>query len=315
MVDINKPRRGSMGFRPRKRAATQNVSVNWLPVADKRIIGFAGYTVGMTHVANTDLTESPTKGQEVVSAATVLEVPPMVVYGVRCYDAARSIGDILTQDEKILKTLNFRKKKQPKAVNEADVKDVRLLAYCQPDKTLMGKKHVESMELGVGGKDAKEKLEAAKALIGKELRAKDVFKPGEFVDVAAVTIGKGWQGAVKRFGIAKQRPKSTGKRRHVGTLGQWHPAYVLYTVPQAGQMGYHTRTELNKQILAIRDAETAKSINPSSGFPDYGIVKNDYVLVMGSVPGPSKRLVKLRLASRAKTGKDPQIAYVSVEPR
>jgi large subunit ribosomal protein L3 len=315
MVDINKPRRGSMGVRPRKRAETQNVRVNWLDVKEKRVAGFAGYKVGMTHVSYTDTTESPTKNQDIVSAATVLEVPPMVVYGVRCYDAVRSIGDILVSDEKILATLNMKKKKAPKAIDEAEVKNVRLLAFCQPDKTLMGKKHVESMELGLGGKDAKEKLEHAKSLLGKELRAKDVFKSGEFVDLMAVTKGKGWQGPIKRFGIARQRRKATGKQRHVGTLGQWHPAYVLYTVPMAGQTGYHTRTELNKQVLAVKQSDAINEINPKSGFPGYGFVKNDYIIVKGSVPGPAKRLVKLRLAGRAKTGKETPLSFVSLTSR
>jgi large subunit ribosomal protein L3 len=315
MVDINKPRKGSMGFRPRKRATSQNARVRWQPVKDKRVTGFAGYKVGMTHVAYTDLSESPTKNQEIVSGATVVEVPPMIVYGVRCYDSMRSIGDILVQDEKIQKMLNFRKKNEQKPVNEAAVTDVRLLAFCQPSKTRFGKKHIESMEIGLGGKDQKEKLELAKSMIGKELRAKDVFKAGEYVDIIAITTGKGWQGPVKRFGISRQRRKATGKQRHVGTLGQWHPNYVLYTVPQAGQMGYHSRTELNKQVLAIRDAESVKDINPNSGFPDYGFVMNDYIIVKGSVPGPSKRLVKLRLAQREKPGKEPQLSYISVEPR
>ena len=35
MVDINKPRKGSMGFRPRKRASTQNVRVCWQPLKEK----------------------------------------------------------------------------------------------------------------------------------------------------------------------------------------------------------------------------------------------------------------------------------------
>lgn len=314
MVDIRKPRRGSLGFRPRKRASTQNIRVNWVPVEEKRITGFAGYKVGMTHVSYVDQSDTPTKGQEIFTAATVIEVPPMVVYGVRCYDNKRSIGDILSQDEKILKKLNIKKKSQ-KEIKEEEVKDARLLVYAQPEKTLMGKKHVESMEIGLGGDEPKEKLEFAKSFLGKELGAKDVFKPGEFVDAIAVTKGKGWQGAIKRFGCNKQRRKATGRVRHIGTLGAWIPNYVLYTVPQAGQTGYHTRTEFNKQVLQIGDKENLQAINPSSGFTNYGFVGNEYVLIKGSVPGPTKRLVKLRLSSRAKPGKEPQLGHISVEPR
>lgn len=313
MTDILRPRRGSMAHRPRKRARSQNARVCWQPSNDKRVLGIAGYKAGMTHIAMVDQTESPTKGQEIVTAATVVEIPPMVVYGVRCYDDVRSLGDVLVQDEKILRTIGFRAMKKRAVPNEQEVTDVRLLAFCQPGKTGFGKKHVECMELGLGGKDAKEKLDYAKGLLGKELKASDVFKPGEKIDVVAVTRGKGWQGAVKRFGISVQRRKATNKRRHVGTLGQWHPAYVLYTVPQAGQTGYHTRTELNKEVVKISDK--GEEVNPPSGFPNYGFVSNGFVVLRGSVPGPVKRLVKLRLAVRGKTGKDPQLLHISREPR
>jgi large subunit ribosomal protein L3 len=303
-----------MAHRPRKRAKSQNARVYWQECSDKRVIGFAGYKVGMTHVAYVDDSESPTKGQEVVSAATVVEVPPIVVYGLRCYGNNNSLGDILVSDDKLLKLAGFKKKHTPKAINEEHVDDVRLLAYAMPSKTKIGKKHIEKMELGCGGKDVKEKLEHCKALLGKEMRVSDVFKNGEYVDVVSVSTGKGWQGAVKRFGVSIQRRKATGKRRHVGTLGQWHPAYVLYTVPQAGQTGYHQRTEMNKRILRI--GQKPEEINPSSGFPAYGFVKNDYVVLKGSIPGPVKRLIKLRLAVRSPSAaKEVPMTYVSMSPR
>ncbi|MBI5228326.1 50S ribosomal protein L3 [Candidatus Micrarchaeota archaeon] len=301
-----------MAHRPRKRAANQNAHMYWQAHSEKRVLGFAGYKVGMAHMSYVDDSESPTKGQEVVSSTTVIEVPPLTVYGIRCYDDKNSIGDILSPDEKILKSAGFEKKPADKKIDETKVTDVRLLAFAAPDKTTIGKKHIEKMEIGCGGKDAKEKLEHCKAMVGKELKISDVFKHGEFVDVVCVTKGKGWQGAVKRFGISIQRRKATGKRRHVGTLGQWHPAYVLYTVPQAGQTGYHQRTEMNKRIMKI--SNKPEDINPQNGFPQYGFVKNDYVLLKGSVPGPAKRLVKLRLAVRspkALSAKEPNVGFVS----
>ena len=85
-------------------------------------------------------------------------------------------------------------------------------------------------------------------------------------------------------------------------MGQWHPAYVLYTVPQAGQTGYHKRTEFSKQIIKM--GENVDDVNPKDGFPQYGFVKNNYVIIKGSVAGPSKRLVKLRLSIRRPTGKE-----------
>jgi len=268
--------------------------------------------VGMTHVAYVDQSESPTKGKEIVSAATVVEVPPLVVYGIRCYRMGGSAGDILCDDEKILKLA--RVKKKAKEIKTEELTDVRLLVMMQPSKTLIGKKHVEKCEIGCGGKDISEKLEYAKGLLGKELKASEIFKPGEYVDVIAITRGKGWQGPVKRFGVKIQRRKATGKRRHVGTLGAFHPAYILYTAPQAGQMGYHRRTEINKMILKI--GEKPEEVNPAGGFPRYGMVKNDYVLVKGSIAGPAKRLVKMRLAVRNPSpAKEPALSYVSLEPR
>lgn len=321
MTDLTRPRRGSMAFRPRKRAIKQNAQIYWQEHAIKRLLGFAGYKVGMTHLSYIDTREKSTKGQEVVGAATIIETPPIHVYGYRCYTSNDSNFDVLSSDANTIKLLKIKKQKQPKTQEKShekpnEVKDVRLLVFAQPNKTHIGKKHIERMEIALGGKDVNEKLEFSKSLLGKELRISDVFKAGEYVDVAAVTRGKGWQGAVKRFGVAKQRRKATGKQRHVGTLGQWHPAYVLYTVPQAGQTGYHTRTELNKQIMKI--GNNIEEINPNSGFPSYGFVKNDYVLLKGSIPGPTKRLIKLRLAVRESAAqaqhvqqKEPHLLYIS----
>lgn len=305
-MDINKPRKGSMAFRPRKRAVSQNPTPYWQPSPEKRVLGFVGYKAGMTQVAYVDDTESPTKGQEVVSAATVVEVPPITVYGIRCYYKKNSVGDILTDDEKILKMAGLAK--SSKKIDESKVDDVRLLVFANPAKTKFGKKHIEKMELGCGGSSEKEKMEFGKSLIGKEMKISDAFKSGEYVDIISITKGKGWQGAVKRFGVATQRRKSTGKVRHVGTLGPFHPAIVMYTAPQAGQMGYHKRTELNKRILKISDKPD--EINPSAGFPHYGFVNNEYLIVKGSVSGPVKRLIKMRLAVRSPDPKGIQASLI-----
>ncbi|MFH1221759.1 MAG: 50S ribosomal protein L3 [Candidatus Micrarchaeota archaeon] len=314
MVDKIKPRKGSMAFRPRKRAANQNIPQYWPHRDEKRVLGMAGFKVGMTHVAYIDPSESPTKGQEIMGAATVVEVPPMMVYGLRYYDNTNSIADIFTDNEAVLKAAGITKKKEKNQVKLEDVKDLRLLAYCEAAKTGIGNKTTDLMELGCGGKDVKEKIEYANSLLGKELRIADIFKPGELVDVSAVTTGKGWQGPVKRFGIATQRRKATGKVRHVGTLGPFHPAIVMYTVPQAGQMGYHSRTELNKMILKI--GTKPEDVNPKSGFPHYGVVKNDWIILKGSLPGPAKRMVKLRVATRGSgTMKEPQASYIAKESR
>jgi large subunit ribosomal protein L3 len=73
------------------------------------------------------------------------------------------------------------------------------------------------------------------------------------VDTIAITKGKGIQGPVKRWGIKRLPHKSRKTVRGVGSIGPWTPGTVMYSVPRAGQMGFHQRTEYNKQILKIGD--------------------------------------------------------------
>ena len=83
-------------------------------------------------------------------------------------------------------------------------------------------------------------------------------------------------------------------------MGAFTPGYVMYTVPRAGQMGYHKRTEINKRIMKIGKAAEAGKINPKGGFVKYGEVSNDYILLKGSTAGPKKRLIRLRKSMRKK---------------
>ncbi len=307
-------KKGSRAYRPRKRAISQMPALTfWTPTAEKKLVGFAGYKAGMTHLTYIDDTESPSKGTEVFASATIIECPPLTVYGIRGYKDGKVVADMICADEKILKPLGITKKKDSKFA-AADVSDVFVLAYTSPSLTGFGKKSHERMEIAVGGKDSAEKLEYANSLLGKEVKVSDVFKPGEFVDAIAITIGKGWQGTVKRFGTAQQRRKSTGKRRHIGTLGAWHPGYVHYTVPMPGQMGYHKRTEINKRIMKMGAPE---EINPKGGFTHYGVLKNDYLLLKGSIAGPQKRIIRLRRAVRKQhiAPKVPELKYVSLESK
>ncbi len=143
----------------------------------------------------------------------------------------------------------------------------------------------------------KEKLAFAHEHLSKDIPLEKVFKEGNVVDVHAVTKGKGTQGPVKRFGIALKNQKSEKGRRRPGSLGPWRgQAHVMYRVANAGQMGYHTRTEWNKQILKI--SSKAEEINPKGDFLRYGKVQNSYVLLKGSVAGPAKRLIRFNFATR-----------------
>jgi large subunit ribosomal protein L3 len=64
----------------------------------------------------------------------------------------------------------------------------------------------------------------------------------------------------------------------------------------------------------VKIGENGEEITPKGGFLNYGIVRNDYVLLKGSVPGPKKRLVRLSRAIRAPPKLDaPDIVYISKE--
>jgi len=311
MVRHSKPRAGSKAFWPRKRAKRIYPRVNTWPETDKtKTLGFAGYKAGMAHVLLIDTRkDSPTKGEEISVPVTVLDCPPLFVLGVRVYKmtpngyvAFTEVIDDKVKDDKYLNRKlvlgTYKKEDRIKSIekNLNKIKKIRLIVKTQPKESGLRKKRPEIFEVEVGGKDIQEKWNYSKELIGKEIRVKDVFKEGEFIDVIAVTTGKGTQGPVKRFGIKIQTRKAAGKRRHLGTLGSETPRRVLHTVPMAGQMGFQTRTEYNKRLLKM--GEDGKEITPKSGFTNYGIVKGDYVLIEGSLPGPRKRLVRLRSGIR-----------------
>ncbi|MEK6912023.1 MAG: 50S ribosomal protein L3, partial [Candidatus Thermoplasmatota archaeon] len=136
------------------------------------------------------------------------------------------------------------------------------------------------------------------------------------VDVAAITKGKGWQGHHTRWGTKLLSHKNSKHRRNIGTLGNFSPGYVRPTVPQSGQVGYHQRTEYNKRILKV--GEDGKEITPNGGFLHYGVVHTSYVVLHGSIPGPTKRLIRFRDASRGgyvRLEKPPELTYISVESK
>jgi large subunit ribosomal protein L3 len=312
MAKHNRPRKGSLAFRPRKRAKSQNPTVNaWPSKDDKGLIGFAGYKAGMTTISYVDDSESPTKGSEVFAPVTVIEVPPMTVYAIRGFKDGQIVADQIIDDQKILKNMGMKLAKK-NTIKAEDVDEIYVLAYTQPEKCGFGKKQLEKMMLAVGGKDVAEKLAYANEVLGKELNASDVLKDGEYVDTVSVSKGKGWQGVVKRFGVSVQRRKATGKRRHAGNLGAFGAHGVHYTVPMAGQMGYHKRTEINKRVMKVVKPE---EVNPEGGFLHYGLVKNECILIYGSVSGPQKRLIRMRKAIRKSEQKTPDIKAISTRSK
>lgn len=313
-------RKGSLEFWPHRRAKRQMPRVrSWPSVAEPGFLGFVGVKAGMTHIAMVDDSESPAKGTEIVRAVTVIEMPKVYLYGVRAYRTNYLYNQPFAEayDINLAKRvgMNAIKKNDLQAIKAkaGEFNDIRALLFVDYGNLGTGNKRIMRFEMPVGGKDNADKFGFIEKWIGKEIKINDVLNVGDYIDITAITKGKGWSGVIKRFGVARQYRKATGKVRHVGVLGAWHPAKVLYTVPHAGHMGYNYRTEINKRIVKIGTAADAATINVSGGFPNFGVIKNDFIVVDGSIPGPAKRMLRIRKALRNKEKvKVPQVNYVSV---
>ncbi len=283
-------------------------------VTGKGLQGFLAYKAGMGQVLMIEDSDSPMKNQEVAKAATVLEAPPIYVYALTAYEdtayGLRKVAEIpaLNAPKELKRTITPAKKTKAKIenLNAAELEDVRVIISTQPWKAGL-KKTPEIGEVGLAGNDAAEKLEFAKGILGKEIAVSDVFADGEIVDTIAVTKGKGWQGVVKRFGVALGPRKATQRRRHGGSIGPERQGKVMYTIPRAGQTGYHRRTESNKRILKIGDGKKSKEVLPAGGFENYGVLSSDFILIEGSVPGPEKRVIMLRRNYDKRSSKKPDL--------
>ncbi len=201
-------------------------------------------------------------------------------------------------------------------LDKAAIEDVRLLVHTQPHLiTGVPKKVPDLMEVRVGGGTIDQRIAYAKGLLGKELKLELFAEDGLMVDVAAVTKGHGFAGTIKKWHPKLLTHKNSKHRRMIGTLGPHFPSYVQRTVPQSGQFGLHQRTEFNKRILKIGDK--GEDVTPAGGFMGYGNVRNGYILIQGSVPGPSKRLIKLRDAMRnlGPVVEKTEVLYISKESK
>jgi large subunit ribosomal protein L3 len=336
MVNLHRPRRGSLAFSPRKRAKSQVPTVRSWSEGNKepKLGGFAGYKVGMTHVIMMDdKPKSLTEGTEISVPVTVLEVPAMKIAAIRVYGetgpyGTKILGEAWSDnlDPTLDKKLFTAKKnntenaleKIGKLVEEGKVANIHLISYTLPSLiTGVPKKTPDVMENRIVGGDIATRLEYAASLIGKSVEVSEIFNAGDMIDVSAITIGKGTQGPVKRWGInlMKHKHSRQGSLRQVGTLGPWNPSRVNWRVPQLGQTGYHQRTEYNKRIIKI--GEKGEEVNPKGGFLNYGEISGSYLLLKGSVPGPKKRLIRLRPAIRGdkKQIGAPQVSYISIESK
>lgn len=117
--------------------------------------------------------------------------------------------------------------------------------------------------------------------LGAEIKA-DIFEAGDKVDASAISKGKGFQGAIKRFG-QHRGPMAHGSKfhRHQGSNGACSsPSKVFKGKGMPGHMGCKKVTIQNLQVVRV-DAD------------------KNLLLIKGAVPGPKKALVTIKETVKA----------------
>ncbi len=113
--------------------------------------------------------------------------------------------------------------------------------------------------------------------VGAEFTA-DHFIPGQKVDVAGVTVGKGFAGAMKRWNFGGMRAThgvSVSHRAHGSTGQRQDPGKVFKGKKMAGHMGQDQVTTLNLTVFRVD-------------------VERGLILIKGAVPGTEGTYVKIR---------------------
>jgi len=302
--------------------------------AAPHLTAFRGYKAGMTHVVRgVDRPGALMHKREVVDAVSIVETPPMVVVGVVGYVETPSglrtlttvFAEHLSEEFKRRCYKNWYKSKK-KAFSkyskkyEDGAKDiehelnriskfctvVRVIAHTQVKKLNLRIKKAHIIEIQVnGGADAAAKVDFAKNLFEKEVTVDSIFAQDEQIDVIGVTKGHGFEGVTARWGVSRLPRKTHRGLRKVACIGSWHPARVSTTIARAGQDGYFHRTEMNKKVYRIGKKEdsascktpadlTEKGITPMGGFPHYGEVNEDWIMLKGGIVGVKKRPLILR---------------------
>nr|XP_057905041.1 large ribosomal subunit protein uL3-like [Doryrhamphus excisus] len=198
---------------------------------------------------------------------------------------------------------------------------IRVIVHSQMRLLPIKQKKAHIMEVQLNGGSISDKVDWARERLEQAVPVSSVFHQNDMIDIIGVTKGHGFKGVTSRW-HTKKLPRKTHKGlRKVACIGAWHPARVGFTIARAGQKGYHHRTEINKKIYRIgkgvhihegkvigNNASTSydtseKTITPMGGFPHYGDVNNDYVMVKGCVVGAKKRVLTLRKSLHVQTSR------------
>jgi large subunit ribosomal protein L3 len=123
--------------------------------------------------------------------------------------------------------------------------------------------------------------------VGAEITA-DHFLPGQKIDITGTTVGKGFQGAMKRWNFGGMRAThgvSVSHRAHGSTGQRQDPGKTFKGKKMAGHLGQETVTTLNLTVWRVD-------------------VERGLILVKGAVPGTEGSFVKIRDAVKIAAPKD-----------
>merc|ERR1712193_496435 len=325
------PRHGSKGFLPKKRSKRHRGKVKAFPKDDPskpvHLTCFMGYKAGMSHIVRElDRLGSKMNKKEIVEAVTIIETPPIMCIGVVGYietprglralktvwaehigeEAKRRFYKNWSQSKKKAFTKSRTKWADDLGKKEIEKELAQMKKYCTVIRLIVHtemkilrrrQKKAHIMEIQLNGGSIADKVDFARNHFEKEIPVTAVFAQDEMMDIIGVTKGHGFKGVTSRW-HTKKLPRKTHKGlRKVACIGAWHPSRIQSTVPRAGQKGYHHRTEVNKKIYRMGAGfkmKDGKLINPMGGFPHYGEVKQDFLLIKGCCIGPKKRALTLR---------------------
>jgi len=163
--------------------------------------------------------------------------------------------------------------------NESDGYDAVQLAF-EPvaDRKLSKPERGDLGKAGVAAHRHLVEFRGASELVLGETVTVEVFAPGEKIKVAGTSIGKGFQGTIKRHNF-KRGPKTHGSHnvRKPGSIGaSATPSRVFKGMKMAGRMGGERVTQLG---LVVHDVDAERNL----------------LLVKGSVPGPKSGIVEIRV--------------------
>jgi large subunit ribosomal protein L3 len=152
------------------------------------------------------------------------------------------------------------------------------LAYGAVPERKLTKAQVGHLEkAGVGPHRHLAEFRGESDLTAGETVTVEAFEPGESVKVSGVSVGKGFQGTIKRHGFTRG-PASHGSHniRKPGSIGaSAMPSHVFKGIRMAGRMGGRRVTQPG---LVVHEVDAARNL----------------LVVRGSVPGPADGLLEIR---------------------